>query len=69
MKADLCAPKWKPIGPIIQVEPSEDLKKRIGRSPDFGVAYVLALLDTPKRDRIQAIQRQRQPEYDPYKGM
>lgn len=67
LRADLTAPKWRPVGNLIQVEPSEDLKKRIGRSPDFGVAYVLALLDTPKRDRIQAlVSRGKRREYDPY---
>ena len=57
------------MGPIIQVEPSDDLKKRIGRSPDYGVAYVLALIDTPKLDRIMAVQRKIMPEYDPFAGL
>ena len=70
VKADLTAPKWKPIGPLIQVEPSEDLKKRIGRSPDYGVAYVLALIDTPKKERIMGIAGNRKrEEWDPYKMM
>lgn len=49
LKADLCAPKWKLQGKKIKVESREDIVARIGRSPDFASAYILALIDTPKR--------------------
>jgi hypothetical protein len=49
LKADLCAPKWKLQGKKIKVESREDIVSRIGRSPDFASAYVLGLMDTPKR--------------------
>lgn len=40
---DLVAPKWKiTSGGKIQVESKDDIKKRIGRSPDKGDAVVLA---------------------------
>lgn len=45
---DLAAPTWKARGGKIIVESREDIIKRIGRSPDWGSATVLARLDTPK---------------------
>lgn len=48
LKADLCAPKWMPQGAQIRVESREDIVKRIGRSPDFASAYLLAMMDIPK---------------------
>lgn len=41
--ADLTAPTWRVLSNgKIQVEPKEDVKKRLGRSPDCGDAVVLA---------------------------
>lgn len=41
--ADLCAPRWKiSTGGKIQIEPKEDVIKRIGRSPDKGDSVVYA---------------------------
>jgi hypothetical protein len=48
LKADLCAPKWALQGSKIKVESREDIESRIGRSPDFGSAFILALIQTPK---------------------
>lgn len=45
--ADLTAPRWKIAARGIQVESKEDIKKRIGRSPDCGDAVVLALYTPP----------------------
>jgi len=42
LKADLCAPRWKPTPRGIQVESKDDIKKRIGRSPDKGDAVIMA---------------------------
>ena len=39
LKADLCAPRWKLTASGILVEDKEDIKKRIGRSPDKGGLY------------------------------
>lgn len=66
LTADLCAPTWELSGSTIYVESREDIVKRIGRSPDFGSAYILALLDTPKRAVIEALIGRQQREYDPY---
>ena len=47
--ADLTAPTWSMSGATLKVASREDIIEKIGRSPDFGSAYVLALMDTPKR--------------------
>lgn len=44
--ADLCAAKYKvEAGGVIKIEPKDDIKDRIGRSPDVGEAIMLAWLD------------------------
>lgn len=48
LKADLCAPKWRLQGSKIRVEGREDIFDRIGRSPDFASAYILALMTTQR---------------------
>ena len=48
LKADLCAPKWKLQSSKIRVESRDEIISRIGRSPDFASAYMLALIDTVK---------------------
>ena len=47
--ADLCAPTWQLIGSTVAVASREEIMAKIGRSPDYGSAFVLALMDTPKR--------------------
>jgi hypothetical protein len=63
LKADLCAPRWKPMTSGIQIEPKDCgqakttggtccVKHRIGRSPDKGDAVVMAAsvdVKVPKR--------------------
>lgn len=50
--ADLCAAKYKWLaGGIIQIEEKDEIKKRIGRSPDLGEAIMLAYM----------------PEYSPWR--
>jgi hypothetical protein len=70
--ADLCAPTWELVGATIQVASRETIIDKIGRSPDYGSAYVLALMDTPKRRNLLATMRlagQGGQEYDPYLSM
>jgi len=43
--ADLTAPRWESQRNGIKIESKEDLKKRIGRSPDCGDAVVMANAD------------------------
>lgn len=51
---DLCTPKWSLSGMTIRVQSREDIIKDIGRSPDYGSAAILALIDTPKRAAMEA---------------
>lgn len=51
--ADLCAARWKPMaGGVVQIESKDDIKQRLGRSPDVGEAIMLAYLPeySPWRD-------------------
>jgi hypothetical protein len=64
--ADLCAPTWELSGSTIYVASREQIMDKIGRSPDYGSAYVLALLDTPKRSVVEAMGQKRRRDYDPY---
>ncbi len=64
---DLSAPKWRVQGTDIYVESREEIIKRIGRSPDWASAYLLARMDTPRRSdlaRPGALTSGRR-EYDP----
>ena len=65
--ADLCAPTWELRGSKIYVEGRDEIVKRIGRSPDFASAYILALMDTPKRSVVRRYQTSAAArDYDPY---
>lgn len=52
LAADLAAPRWVLGKSGIQVETKDEIKKRLGRSPDRGDAVILANVDTPKRMMI-----------------
>lgn len=64
---DLCAPTWELQGAVVYVESREDIYSRIGRSPDWASAYILALIDTPKRKDVKAMfsNRNNPLDYDP----
>ena len=67
--ADLCAPTWKLTGSTIYVASREEIIDKIGRSPDFGSAICLALIDTPKRAFLSfgnSSGRNAVMDYDPY---
>lgn len=67
LKADLCAPLWKMTKGGIQVEAKDDLKKRIGRSPDRGDAVVMANIDTVKHQNDPRNQRTEvAADWDPF---
>lgn len=69
LRADLCAPKFRVVGPFVEVESREDIVKRLGRSPDFGSAYVLALVHTPKLTVLQRAAREARGharDYNPF---
>lgn len=50
--ADLTSPLWRPVVAGIQVESKEDIKKRLGRSPDRGDAVVYALMPAIKEEAL-----------------
>ena len=64
--ADLTAYTWELSGATIAVSSREEIIAKVGRSPDYGSAYVLALLDTPKIATVAALGRPARREYDPY---
>ena len=45
LRADLCSCRWSVSARGIQIESKDEVKKRIGRSPDVGDALVLSLAD------------------------
>lgn len=47
LEADLCAPRWSMQTNGIKIESKEDIKKRLGRSPDCADAVVLAKASIP----------------------
>jgi hypothetical protein len=57
LRSDLAAPTWKLTTRGIQVEAKEDIKKRIGRSPDRGDAVVMALSEGAKAAERQKHRR------------
>lgn len=48
VKSDLCSARFRITPGGIQVESKEDIRKRIGRSPDVGDGILLANIETPK---------------------
>jgi hypothetical protein len=65
--ADLAAPCWEMRGQKIKVESRDEMIKKIGRSPDYGSAYCLGLLDTPKMSKMAALGQRK--EWDPFKNI
>jgi hypothetical protein len=45
LKSDLCAPRWRNTPQGVTIESKDDIKERIGRSPDMGDAIILAALE------------------------
>lgn len=67
--ADLSAPTWKLIGSTVYVSSREEIIGKIGRSPDYASAYVLALMDTPKRHLAMEMGVYKtRADYDPYRS-
>ncbi len=66
---DLCAPTWRLQGRTIWVESREEIIKRIGRSPDWASAYILALHDTTRLSDVPGVHTRRAAAYDPYANL
>ena len=49
MRADLIAPRWKLTAQGIQIEEKDDIKSRLGRSPDSGEAVMYANAQDTRR--------------------
>ena len=65
--ADLTAPRYSLVGNAYKVESRDEIIKRIGRSPDWASAAILALIDTPKADLVRAVMRgSHVPVHDPF---
>lgn len=66
--ADLCAPTWCLSGITVKVASRDEILAKIGRSPDYGSAYILGLMDTPKRSILKAMMaaNRSKKDYDPY---
>jgi hypothetical protein len=52
LKADLCALRWRHTTQGILIESKDDVKKRIGRSPDRGDAVIMAHYARGKTDHV-----------------
>lgn len=52
LEVELAAPRWFMAKSGIQVEAKDEIKKRLGRSPDKGDAVVLANISSPKREMV-----------------
>lgn len=62
LRADLTAPTWEQRTNGIQVEAKEDIKKRLGRSPDRGDAVVMALSEGSAAVAAAAVSRNGPPK-------
>lgn len=72
--ADLTSATWSMSGSTIHVASREDIVDRIGRSPDYGSAYLLALMDTPTRREVDHLlggraKKQRRGDHNPYENL
>ena len=67
--ADLCTPTWKLQGAEVYVESRDEIVKKLGRSPDYASAYLLALMDTPKLHEFAALGKEKGLDYDPYRSI
>lgn len=65
LKADLCAFTWTPRNFRIYVHSRDEIIDKIGRSPDYASAYVLAALEVPRKSDLQVSEREHQREHDP----
>lgn len=71
LKAELCTPKWKPRGMVIQVQSREEIWEELKRSVDRATAVILANIDTPKlrAARLGTHSAAKRREHDPYAAL
>lgn len=63
LKGDLAAPRWKLTLSGVQVESKDEMRKRLGRSPDRGDAACMALMATVKVQGVVARRPSRSAGY------
>lgn len=68
---EACSATWKPSGRTVRVASRDEIIDAIGRSPDRATAVILALIDSPKRRKIEALGESQSPalEYNPYRDI
>lgn len=73
LRRDLCTPRWDLRGRTIYVESREDLldTKRLGRSADWGSAYINALFATPRVSDLPGYAGRNRDAHghNPYQGL
>lgn len=68
--ADLCAPRWELRGAAVFVESRDEIVKRIGRSPDYASAVILALIDTMRSEDLMVVNASnRRREHEPFEAI
>lgn len=67
--ADLTAAKWATQGKVIKVESREEIIARIGRSPDYASAVLLASIDTPTPELTSGVRAGSRQSYNPYEAI
>lgn len=60
IKADLAAPRWKLTTKGIQIESKDEIRKRLGRSPDEGDAIVMCQSEGARAAAMQIMHNRRQ---------
>ncbi len=64
LKSDLCAPTWTLTPQGILIESKKDLKKRLGRSTDYGDAVVMANMDVAREEDYPWPEESAKSEYE-----
>jgi hypothetical protein len=67
LRADLAAYRWKFTARGIQIESKEEMKAKLGRSPDDGDAVCLANMASVKFEILDEIEWQQEEGYDRYR--
>ncbi len=65
LRQELLAYRWFQKGTAIWLEDTDDIKERIGRSPDRATAVCLAAIPTPRLADFQSSPAQIRRDYDP----
>jgi hypothetical protein len=51
----------------VYVQSRDEIVAKIGRSPDYASAFILALIDTPRRNQLAVAHTNARARHDPYK--